>query len=201
VAAARTLLARHPGVDVIVSDDGLQHYRLRRDIELAVIDADTGLGNGWPLPAGPLREPGSRLRRVDAVIQVVRGTVQPRAYPSLATWRADYTAGQAWRLRTPQERRALRDLPQRDWLAATGIGRPQGFFAMLDAQGIRHRPRAFADHHAFQPQELPADGAVLMTEKDAVKCRRFAGADWWAVELDVAPETGFIRWLGERLKR
>ena len=201
VAAARVLLDRHPGVDVIVSDDGLQHYRLRRDIELAVIDAATGLGNGWPLPAGPLREPPGRLRSVDAVVQVVRGAVQPRTYRSVTAWRADYTAGLAWRLRAPQERQALRDLPPHDWLAVTGIGRPQGFFAMLDAHGVRHRPRAFADHHAFRPQDLPADGAVLMTEKDAVKCRGFAGSDWWAVELDVAPEDGFIRWLGARLKQ
>ncbi|MHB1214577.1 MAG: tetraacyldisaccharide 4'-kinase [Thiobacillus sp.] len=199
VAAARTLLARHPGVDVIVSDDGLQHYRLQRDIELAVIDAASGLGNGWPLPAGPLREPRRRLRSVDAVIQVVRGAAQPRSYPPVTSWRADYRAGQAWRLRAPQEKRPLQDLPRRDWLAATGIGRPQGFFDMLDAQGIRFSPRAFADHHAFRPQDLPVDAAVLMTEKDAVKCLGFAGEDWWAVELDVAPETGFIDWLGARL--
>lgn len=201
VAAARTLLALQPGVDVIVSDDGLQHYRLQRDLELAVIDAATGLGNGWPLPAGPLREPGSRLDSVDAVIQVVRGAAQPlRALP-LAAWRADYSVGQAYRLRAPQERRALRELPSRDWLAVTGIGRPQGFFDMLAAQGIRYSPRAFSDHHAFRPQELPVDGAVLMTEKDAVKCLAFAGADWWAVELDVAPEPGFIDWLDTRIKR
>ena len=199
VAAARTLLARHPGVDVIVSDDGLQHYRLQRDIELAVIDAASGLGNGWPLPAGPLREPKSRLASVDAVIQVVRGPVPPRAIDR--AWRADYTAGQAYRLRAPQQKWALRDLPPRDWLAVTGIGRPQGFFDMLLAQGVRFSPRAFADHHAFQPQDLPADGAVLMTEKDAVKCQGFAGPDWWAVELDVAPEAGFIHWLDARLKQ
>ena len=200
VAAARTLLARHPGVDVIVSDDGLQHYRLRRDIELAVIDAATGLGNGWPLPAGPLREPRSRLSSVDAVIQVVRGAAQAES-TGAATWRADYTAGPAWRLCAPLEKQALRDLPARDWLAVTGIGRPQGFFDMLQAEGVRFSPRAFADHHAFQSQELPADAAVLMTEKDAVKCLAFAGTDWWAVELDVAPETGFIDWLSARTKR
>lgn len=200
VAAARTLLARHPGVDVIVSDDGLQHYRLQRDLELVVIDAATGLGNGWPLPAGPLREPRGRLRSVDAVIQVVRGTAQPQPYGP-RTWRADYTAGQAWRLRAPHESKALRDLPQHDWLAVTGIGRPQGFFDMLHAQGVGFRPRAFADHHAFQPHDLPAEGAVLMTEKDAVKCRSFAGTDWWAVELDVAPEAGFIHWLDARLEQ
>lgn len=200
-AAARALLERHPGVDVIVSDDGLQHYRLHRDIELAVIDAATGLGNGWPLPAGPLREPPGRLRHVDAVVQVVRGAAQPRPHDSFPAWRADYTAGQAWRLRAPQERMALRELPPHDWLAATGIGRPQGFFAMLDAHGLHYRPRAFPDHHVFRPADLPAGGAVLMTEKDAVKCREFAGPDWWAVELDVAPEDGFVRWLDARLKQ
>jgi tetraacyldisaccharide 4'-kinase len=201
VAAARTLLARHPGVDVIVSDDGLQHYRLHRDIELAVIDAATGLGNAWPLPAGPLREPRSRLRSVDAVIQVVRGSAPPRTDLQAKAWRADYTASVAYRLRAPLEKKAWGELPLHDWRAVTGIGRPQGFFDMLQAQGIRFSPRAFADHHAFQPQDLPADGAVLMTEKDAVKCRAFAGADWWAVELDVAPETGFIDWLDARIKQ
>ena len=201
VAAARTLLARHPGVDVIVSDDGLQNYRLQRDLELAVIDAASGLGNGWPLPAGPLREPASRLESVDAVIRVVRGAAPPRSDQSVAAWRADYAAGRAYRLRAPQEKKALRDLPAGDWLAATGIGRPEGFFDMLHAQGVRFSPRAFADHHVFRPQDLPADGAVLMTEKDAVKCLAFAGTDWWAVELDVAPETGFIDWLGARFKR
>ncbi len=201
VAATRTLLARYPGIDVIVSDDGLQHYRLRRDIELAVIDAATGLGNGWPLPAGPLREPRNRLRSVDAIIQVVRGTAQTRAYPAATSWRADYTAGQAYRLRMPQDKKPLHDLPSLEWLAATGIGQPQGFFDMLSAHGIRFAPRTFADHHAFQPGDLPADGAVLMTEKDAVKCLMFAGADWWAVQLDVAPETGFIDWLSARIER
>jgi tetraacyldisaccharide 4'-kinase len=199
VAAARTLLARHPGVDVVVSDDGLQHYRLQRDLELAVIDAASGLGNGWPLPAGPLREPARRLRSVDAVIQVVRGSAAPPAADR--GWCVDYTAGQAYRLRAPQEKTALTDLPPRDWIAATGIGRPQGFFDMLAAQGVRFSPRAFADHHVFRPTELPVGGAVLMTEKDAVKCLSFAGADWWAVELDVAPEAGFIHWLDARLKQ
>jgi tetraacyldisaccharide 4'-kinase len=201
VAAARTLLAHHPGVDVIVSDDGLQHYRLQRDMELAVIDAATGLGNGWLLPAGPLREPASRLRSADAVIQVVRGATPPLKSRQLAGWHARYAAGRAYRLQAPQEKRALRELPQHDWLAVTGIGRPQGFFSMLDAHGIHHRQRAFADHHAFQPLDLPAEGAVLMTEKDAVKCFSFAGTNWWAVELDVTPEAGFIRWLDARLKQ
>lgn len=199
VAAARTLMAHHQ-VDMIIADDGLQHYRLHRDIELAVIDAAAGLGNGWSLPAGPLREPSSRLRSVDAVVQVVRESGQAMRNLPVTSWRADYTPGQAYRLQAPREKVALEDMPPHDWLAVTGIGRPQGFFDMLKARGVRYRPHAFADHHAFRKEDLPAGSPVLMTEKDAVKCMGFAGSDWWAVELDVNPETGFIDWLGARIK-
>lgn len=199
VAAARTLLARHPGVDVIVSDDGLQHYRLHRDVEIAVVDAAFGLGNRWLLPAGPLREPPRRLRAVDAVVQVMRGTTVPRNDLAPKSWRVDYCAGPAWRLRAPQDRKALNALPRKGWLAAAGIGRPQAFFDTLTASGLAITPRPFGDHHAFRPGDLPSEAAVLMTEKDAVKCLPFAGSDWWAVELDVAPESGFIHWLDMRL--
>lgn len=199
VAAAQQLLVDHPNVNLIVADDGLQHYRLKRDIELAVIDASTGLGNGWPLPAGPLREPGTRLDQVDAVIQVMRGAATPFALKQ-ASWRASYTAGQAYRLNQPAEKCPLDNLPVADWLAVTGIGHPQGFFDMLQAQGVTFRPRAFADHHAFRPDDLPVDSAILMTEKDAVKCLAFAGPAWWAVTLDVAPEKGFVDWLKTRLE-
>ncbi|MEW6120655.1 MAG: tetraacyldisaccharide 4'-kinase [Pseudomonadota bacterium] len=195
VAAARVLLARHPGVDVIVSDDGLQHYRLHRDLELAVIDAAAGFGNGWPLPAGPLREPVRRLSEVDAVVQVLRGPGGARALNGVAAWRVDTAPGCAWRLRDPAERRSLAELPRHEWLAVTGIGRPQGFFDMLTRAGLRFTPQAFPDHHAFRPDELPVGKPVLMTEKDAVKCLMFAGTDWWAVELDIAPEAGFVDWL------
>ncbi len=198
VAAARTLLARHPGVDLIVADDGLQHYRLARDLELVVVDAAAGFGNGWPLPAGPLREPRSRLHTADALIQAVRPGAQPR---DLAGWRADFVAGRAWRLRTPEMRRPLEELPRGEWLAATGIGRPEGFFDLLALHGVRFTPRAFPDHHAFTADELPADGRVLMTEKDAVKCRDFAGADWWAVELEAVPEPAWVDWLNARIPR
>ncbi|MFP5417608.1 MAG: tetraacyldisaccharide 4'-kinase [Gammaproteobacteria bacterium] len=200
VAAARTLVALHQ-VDFIVADDGLQHYRLGRDIELAVVDAASGVGNAWPLPAGPLREPLSRLRTVDAVIQVMRGAAQPSADLPVASWRADYTSGLVYRLTAPHETCALEALPDLPWLAVAGIGRPQGFFDMLAAKGVAFTPRAFPDHHVYSSQDLPADRPLLMTEKDAVKCRGFAGPDWWAVKLVVAPETGFIDWLGARIKQ
>jgi tetraacyldisaccharide 4'-kinase len=200
VAAARTLLARHPGIDVILSDDGLQHYRLHRDVELAVLDAATGLGNARPLPAGPLREPPSRLATVDAVIEVMRGNASPSNLVPDKTWTVRYLAGQAYPLIEPQRKTALDALPQRDWLAVSGIGQPQAFFDMLSAHGLRFTPRSFADHHAYRADDLPHDGAVLMTEKDAVKCLRFAAADWWAVELEVKPQAGLIEFLSARIE-
>jgi tetraacyldisaccharide 4'-kinase len=199
VAAARTLLALHPGIDVILSDDGLQHYRLQRDVELAVLDAATGLGNARALPAGPLREPPGRLATVDAVIEVVRGSVSPSNPASDKTWQASYLAGQAYPLLDPQRKTALQDLPQQQWLAVSGIGQPQGFFDMLSAHGLRFTPRSFADHHAYRADDLPRDKAVLMTEKDAVKCLDFAAADWWAVELEVIPQAGLLEFLCARL--
>lgn len=200
VAAVRTLLARHPGIDVVVSDDGLQHYRLRRDLELAVVDAAAGLGNGWLLPAGPLRESARRLRTADAVLRVVRGEAGGRPL-DVASWRVDTRPGRAWRLLDPGESRALADLPGHDWLAVAGIGRPQGFFDMLARAGLRFSARAYPDHHAFRPGELPAGRPVLMTEKDAVKCFAFAEADWWVVSLEIEPEAGFAGWLDARLSR
>lgn len=199
VAAARTLLARHPGIDLILSDDGLQHYRLHRDIELAVLDAASGLGNARALPAGPLREPPSRLATVDAVIEVMRGTDFPPGKASDKTWTVSYLAGQAYPLLDPQRKTALQDLPPRAWLAVGGIGQPQGFFDMLSAHGLRFSPRSFADHHAYRAGDLPREAAVLMTEKDAVKCLGFAAADWWAVELEVRPQPGLLEYLCARL--
>lgn len=197
VAAARMLLAQHPGIDCIVSDDGLQHYRLHRDGEIAVFDAAIGVGNGWLLPAGPLREPLSRMQHVDAVVQVQReGSAAAAPLPG---WRVDYQAGGVWRLAAPQTVLPLAALPSREWLAATGIGRPEGFFDLLRQHGIAFHAQAFADHYRFAPTDLPAGGAVLMTEKDAVKCRAFAGDDWWAVMLKVVPASALTDWLTDWL--
>ena len=200
VAAARALMAWH-AVDIIVADDGLQHYRLQRDIEIAVVDAAAGLGNRWPLPAGPLREPPRRLESVDAVVEVVRNGAPRRADIPAPAWLVNYGFGRAYRLAAPGQVCAPRELPGRDWLAVSGIARPEGFFDMLRAQGIRFVPRAFPDHHAFVAQDIPVDAPVLMTEKDAIKCGGFAGADWWAVTLDVMPESGFLDWLGTRIEQ
>ena len=198
VAAARTLLAQHPDVNILVSDDGLQHYRLQRQLELAVVDAGTGYGNGLPLPAGPLREPLSRLRRVDAVIHIFRGdttqTVPAEAY------RADYTLSHAYRLLAHDEKIAIANMPRGPWLAVTGIGNPQGFYAMLTQLGWTFEPKTFPDHYAFAAQDIPSDKPVVMTEKDAVKCAVFARPDWWALGLEVRPDEKLIAFLRASIK-
>ncbi len=199
LAAARTLLQRHPQVNILVSDDGLQHYRLRRQLEIAVVDASTGLGNGLPLPAGPLREPVSRLKTVDAVIRVNRNEASPRSLP-LPSYQAAFTLGKAYALCAPLRKIDAHSLPPGPWLAITGIGHPQGFFSMLAQLGWSFKTLVFPDHHQFVPSDIPDDVSVVMTEKDAVKCSAFARADWWALELEVQPEPAFIEYLLTRLK-
>lgn len=189
VAAARRAVER--GVDVVVCDDGLQHLRLARDCEIAVVDGDRGLGNGLLLPAGPLREPRDRLGTVDEVVLTVRGGGAPRQHtveaPHVAV--ARLRPGAAVNLRSG-ERRALEAFRGTQVQAVAGIGHPAAFFGALRAAGLELAAHALPDHAPLDPLRLPfpEGSAVLMTEKDAVKCRRFAGADWWYVELEVELE-------------
>ncbi|MDC9819661.1 tetraacyldisaccharide 4'-kinase [Pectobacterium polonicum] len=177
--AVKALLARHT-LDVVITDDGLQHYALARDIELVVIDGMRRFGNGWWLPAGPMRERESRLASVDAVI-VNGGT--PRTNEIGMT----LTAGMAVNLLSG-ESRPLSLL--RDVVAMAGIGHPPRFFATLRDAGVSIvREVAFADHQSYQSEQLEsltqdATQPLLMTEKDAVKCRAFAKDNWWYLPVD-----------------
>ena len=191
VAAAR--LAQAQGAEVIVCDDGLQHTRLARDCEIAVIDGARGLGNGWLLPAGPLREPRARLDSVHAVVVTGRDG-PPRILPGLPGLRgplqveARFALGQAVNLQSG-ERRPLADLRQAPQLhAVAGIGHPAAFFTGLKNAGLNPGNVALADHATLDPAALPfpAGATVLMTEKDAVKCAQFAQPGWWWVELEVS---------------
>lgn len=177
VAAARQLIARG-NVDIIISDDGLQHLRLARDLEICLIDGRRGLGNGALLPAGPLREPPSRLQSVDLVVVNGEGASQPGAL------RMSLQTAAPLRLNDGAVR-ALADFRGQRVHAVAGIGDPSRFFAGLTAAGMEVVPHAFADHHAYRPEDLAfGDGLpVLMTEKDAVKCRAFADARLWAVPV------------------
>ncbi|MEW5879123.1 MAG: tetraacyldisaccharide 4'-kinase [Pseudomonadota bacterium] len=175
VAAARLLRNLHPRVDVIVTDDGLQHRRLARDVEIAVIHY-RGLGNGWLLPAGPLRDPPERLQDVSAV--VFHGDILPvRIYSPHFFMRTQL--GTVYALKDPSRRIELAELAseQRDkgvrLLAAAGIGMPDRFFAMLRAHGLQFDELPLPDHYdyAANPFANRHFDCALITEKDAVKCR------------------------------
>lgn len=194
--AVQALLEAH-AVDILLCDDGLQHYALARDIELVLIDAARGLGNGRCLPAGPLREPAERLQEVDACLyngapdDLPHGyalTLQPTALINLCSG----------------ERVALQHFPAGQALhAVAGIGNPQRFFATLEALHWKPICHAFADHAQYSAAQLTFadDLPVLMTEKDAVKCRAFARPNWWYLAVDAQPSPAFTAWLEQRMRQ
>lgn len=176
--AVKALLAEHP-VRLIITDDGLQHYRLARDKEIVVVDGVRRFGNGWWLPAGPMRERASRLKSVDAIVTnggtAQAGEIPMRLQPGLAV---NLLTG---------ERRALTEL--HDVVAMAGIGHPPRFFTTLENSGLHPvKTVALADHQALtltDVEALTAPGQTLiMTEKDAVKCRAFAKSNWWYLPVD-----------------
>lgn len=176
--AVKALLAAHP-VQLIITDDGLQHYRLARDKEIVVIDGVRRFGNGWWLPAGPMRERASRLKSVDAIITnggtALAGEIPMRLQP-----------GQAVNLLTG-ERRALTEL--HDVVAMAGIGHPPRFFTTLENSGLQPvKTVALADHQVLTLADVEAltmpGQTLIMTEKDAVKCRAFAKSNWWYLPVD-----------------
>jgi tetraacyldisaccharide 4'-kinase len=187
-AAARAAVAA--GAQIVVSDDGLQHLRLARQYEIVVIDAKRGLGNGHLLPAGPLREPGCRLAAVDAIVVADRGSgeVDLTRFGSRAI-RARLTPGRAVNL-LDGSRRELADFRGHRVHALAGIGHPDAYFAALRASGLDVDAHTLPDHAVIDPESLgwARDATVLMTEKDAVKCLRFARPGWWYVDLEVAFE-------------
>jgi tetraacyldisaccharide 4'-kinase len=197
VAAARALVAAHRDVDVIVSDDGLQHYRLARDVELVVFDQRLG-GNGFLLPAGPLREPLSRRRDATLV-----NSPYERALPAWPnTFALNLTPGEAWHLADPGLRRPLAQFAGARVLAAAGIGSPERFFATLRAAGLAPATRALPDHYAFDDNPfVDADAdAILITEKDAVKLGSWRDARIWVVPVEAALDPRLIALVVEKLR-
>jgi tetraacyldisaccharide 4'-kinase len=160
-------------VDVVISDDGLQHHSMGRSAEIAIIDGVEGFGNGFLLPAGPLREPAARVKSVD--IRVRRGgEAGPGEYGM------DVSLGMVRNLKTGEEA-SLREFRGESLAAVAGIHRPARFFQLLKVYGLTISEHPFPDHHQFVSEDLPANCTVLMTEKDAVKCARFADNRCWAV--------------------
>ena len=171
VAAARHLLASYPKCDLIIADDGLQHYRLDRDVEIALFD-ERGVMNGWSLPAGPLREPVSRLAQVDAVV-FNGAAVSPAPTLAAATFSMRLLGERFHRLDEPSTTCSAADLAGARLHAVAGIGAPRRFFDHLTGMGLGFSEHPFADHHDFSSEDLVFAGdAILTTEKDAVKLAR-----------------------------
>ena len=183
VEAARALLARDR-VDVLLADDGLQHYALGRVMEVVVVDGERGMGNGFCLPAGPLREPGGRLARAGAVV------VNGGDWGGAGVFRACPRAQSLYRLRG-SARKSLEEFRGVRVHAVAAIGHPARFFRLLEEAGVRVRPHPFPDHAVLDGADLCFEDAdpVLVTEKDAVKCQRFAHDDLWCVPIELSFES------------
>lgn len=194
VTAGKELLHYHPECNVIISDDGLQHYALDRDIEIVVIDGMRRFGNEYCLPAGPLREPVSRLEKVDLI--VTNGVAGKDEHAM------KYNSSQFCNLSDETNCRSLDELKDMDVHAVAGIGNPQRFFEQLQAQGARLTPHAFPDHHYYLPEELDFsdDKNVVMTEKDAVKCKRYANVNHWFIPITAELQDKFSNELMKLLK-
>ncbi len=192
VAACRELLARHADVNVIVADDGLQHYRLFRDIEVEVISQERGYGNGELLPAGPLREPRSRARECD--LRITTAWNPPSSgYKDGNHHVAVRKLQKAYLLTDPSKIVSLLHFNNSRPYIAAGIANPRQFADALKRQGIDGKLLAFADHHDFSWNDFATleSRPILMTEKDAVKCKPFAQSNMWVVPMSVhlAPQT------------
>lgn len=202
-AAARCLLRAHPEVDLLISDDGLQHLALARAAELVVIDEQV-LGNRWLLPAGPLREAIGRVRSADVVL--IHGGVSSALRGALTgiTCAPMTLAGDRFeRLADRSERRAAADFGAAPVHAIAGIGRPQRFFDQLARLGLNVVPHPFPDHHLFSAGDLvvvPGEARII-TEKDAVKCAQFAPPDTWVFPVRAQIPEAALQPILEKLNR
>lgn len=197
-------LLEDQGCDILLSDDGLQHYRLGRDIEIAAVDGLRGLGNGWRLPVGPLREPASRLQTVDWV--VVNSPVENFALPIVSGEAFFYVSmhimpGELIHVKTGKTI-ARAELPN-NINAVAGIGNPERFANTLRTLGFEPHLHAFPDHFAFTVDDLAFNNSmpVVMTEKDAVKCRAFAQDNWFYLPVSAQLPDSFWSAFEQKLER
>lgn len=201
IAAARVL--EDENCDILLSDDGLQHYRLARDIEIAVVDGQRGLGNGWRLPVGPLRESKSRLKTVDWV--VVNSPADDFAMPGLADLfyvPMQICAQDLINLQSGEKISAT-ELNSTQVNAVAGIGNPQRFLNTLTQLGVAAELHAFPDHHAYTASDLQFANnlPVVMTEKDAIKCRGFAQPHWFYLPIAASLPESFWQAFQQKLER
>ncbi len=189
---AVNFLIQNHSVDLIISDDGLQHYSMGRKIEIAVIDGHNRLGNGWFLPAGPLRESKRRLKSVDFVINngshsegEVSSQIEPECYINLST----------------NEKKDLDFFKNQTCLAVAGIGKPKNFYSLLETLGVNIITKTFSDHYSFNERDLAftEDYPILMTAKDCVKCKQFATNRMWYLSVNANISPDFYQQLESKL--
>lgn len=183
--AGRALLQAHPAVDVLICDDGLQHYALKRDIEIAVVQRPLGLGNGLHLPAGPLREPMQRLQTVDVVIETGALPATPAVS---ASYQLTLQPGTWTAVAEGHRETTLASLRTQPLVAVAGIGHPQRFFKVLSGLGLTCETHSFPDHHAYSRADFASmtQKTILMTEKDAVKCQHLGLEQAWFLPVTAA---------------
>jgi tetraacyldisaccharide 4'-kinase len=202
IAAAHALLAAYPECDLVISDDGLQHYALQRNMEIAVVDGVRQFGNGWLLPAGPLRESQSRLRQVDAVVINGAGNEGAEQF-SVPRYFSMRLRGDVFRnLADASSMTSAQVFMGQRLHAVAGIGNPQRFFEQLRGMGLRTETQAFPDHHPYRPEDLQITGvdAILMTEKDAVKCAAFSQPHWWYLEITAEVTMALLDRILEKIR-
>jgi len=187
-------LIAHHDCNLIISDDGLQHYALKRDIEIAVIDGERRYGNGFCLPAGPLREPPSRLKSVDFI--VVKGASHKKEITM------HYALKPLRNVADENETQPLGYFLGQSLHAVAGVGNPRPFFNILLDNQCKIRPHIFPDHHPFKEQDFNFEEnlPIVMTEKDAVKCRKFAKKNYWYLPIEARLPSSFGKRVLEKLQ-
>lgn len=186
VAAGEALLKAYPDCNVVISDDGLQHYRLKRDVEIALLNSDA-LEGAWILPAGPLREPSRRLRQVDAIICNGEKTTD-------SAFEMQLLGTQFYNLLDPNLKVTAADFKHKSVKAMAGIGKPERFFEHLRNLGLSFAGVSFNDHHAYTAADLARLNCdvLLMTEKDAVKCQPYAQSHHWVLPVSANIDAGLL---------
>lgn len=184
---ARILLKKYPETSIIISDDGLQHHRLERDYEIIVVDSQRQFGNGLIFPAGPLREGISRLKQVDAV--VYKGVNNNSNF-----YQMKYITKHFKNLLT-NKKAILKDIKDKKIVAITAIGNPESFFSTLEGYDLKFKKVIFNDHYLFDKNDFIkyADYNIVMTEKDAIKCKKFATKNFWVLPLEIKVDDRLFR--------
>ena len=194
VMAANALIKKYKEINVILSDDGIQHYRLKRDVEVLVIDGSRRFGNGYLLPAGPLREPKDKLNDVDAIVCNYKKVID-------GSYLMKYKSKFLVNLKTKQKI-AINKAHLSNIHAIAGIGNPDRFFNDLTSLGLVFNSSAYQDHYRFTKKDFKnmSGRNIIMTEKDAVKCEKFAQDNFWYLPVEVNIESKFTNLILKKLK-